>query len=280
MVALTARAAALSCCALSTSCAHLDVQLSSFMSPDHGISSARLPPGYTVENRILRRGTQTIGITYAHHPRSRMVILYSGGDAFHRSLEGAVPLQALALGADVALFDYPGYGDTSGTPTTASVLDTIVAAYDHLFSLDSTKGKARVLYGFSLGGMVVAQLAQDRHADAVVLEATAATVGTWAHSRVPLLMRPFVRVRVERQISTLDSAAALDHFPGRILVITSRADEMVPAAESIRLVRRLLATRRDVRVYEFPGRRHGSIMSDAAFGSRLGDFLERVRATP
>ncbi len=145
MVALTARAAALSCCALSTSCAHLDVRLSSFMSPDHGISSARLL-GYTVENRILRRGTQTIGITYAHHPRSRMVILYSGGDAFHRSLEGAVPLQALALGADVALFDYPGYGDTSGTPTTASVPRApIVTRADHLFSSGLRKEGARAV---------------------------------------------------------------------------------------------------------------------------------------
>lgn len=280
MVKLISHAAALSCCSLAAGCAHLDVRLASFMSPDRGTASAQLPNGYAVENHILRRGAQNIGITYVRHARSRIVILYCGGDAFHRSLEGAVPLQALAVGADVAVFDYPGYGDSSGTPSTTSILDTAVAVYDHLFGLDSTKGKVRVLYGFSLGGMVVAQLAQDRHADAVVLEATAVTVEGWARSRVPLLLRPVVRVRVEPQIAGLDSAAALDHFPGKLLLLTSRADETVPARLSYQLARRLEGTRRDVRVLEFPGRRHGSIMGDAAFGSRLSDFLDRLQVMP
>lgn len=280
MVSLMARTLALCCCALSTGCAHVDVRLSSFMAPDRSVASAQLPAGYVVENRILRRGTQTIGITYARSPRSRVVILYCGGDVFHRSIEGAVPLQALAKGADVAIFDYPGYGDTNGTPSTESILDAAVAVYDHLFSLDTARGKVRVLYGFSLGGMVAAQLAQDRRADAVILEASAITVEGWARSRVPMLLKPMIRVRVEPQLAGLDSAAALDHFPGKLLVLTSRADEMVSAKLAYELARKLEVTRRDVQVVEFAGRPHGSIMADATFGSRLSDFLDGLKALP
>ena len=279
MVALTRRSVLLACCALPAGCAHLDVRLESFMSPDRGTRGARLPAGYVVENRILRIAEQSIGITYAHHPRSRRVIMYCGGDAFHRSLEGAVPLQALALESDVALFDYPGYGDTSGTPSTVAILDAAAAVYDHVFNLATATGKKRVLYGFSLGGMVAAQLAQDRHADGIVLESTAVTVASWARSRIPLWLKPLVRVRVEPQIATLDTATALDQFRGQVLLLTSRADERVPAQHSFEIRNRLEHARRDVRLLEFPGRRHGSIMQDPAFPGQLGEFLDRVRAT-
>lgn len=244
------------------------------------MQTASLSEGYVIETHVLRRNGQTIGITYARHPRSRTVILYCGGSAFHRSLEGAIPLQTLARGADVALFDYPGYGESTGQPNAEAVLDAAVAAYDHVFSLDAARGKKRVLYGFSLGGMVVAQLALDRHADAVILEATAHTVSGWARSRIPVWARPLVRVRVEPQIATLDTAAALDHFPGRIAVLASRADRVVPISQSFEIVRRLERTRRDVRLLEFDGRRHGDIMGDLAFSARLSDFLDRVGRAP
>lgn len=264
---------------LCAGCAHLDVRLESFMSPDNGPRTAQLAPGYSIEDHVLRQGDRSIGITYARHPRSKAVILYCGGDAFHRSLEGGLALRALALEADVVLFDYPGYGDTTGTPGTAAILDTAVAVYDHVFSLWTTTGKKRVLYGFSMGGMVVAQLSQDRHADGVVLEATTPSVRAWARSRIPWPVRPLVRVRVEPQLAGLDTAAALDLFRGKVLLLTSRSDEIVPAKLTFEIERRLLLTRRDVRLVELPSCRHGAVMRSPAFPSLIRTFLSSVKVT-
>jgi pimeloyl-ACP methyl ester carboxylesterase len=275
MDGMTRRAALFACCA-SAGCAHIDVKLGSFMSPDRSVSSARLPAGYSVENRILHSGGQSTGLTYARHPLSRVAVLYCGGSGFHRSTEGAVPLQALALGANVAEFDYPGYGDSTGLPSTTTILDSAITAYDHVFDLATSMGKKRVLYGFSLGGMVAAHLAQDRPADAVILEATAATVRGWARRRVPFALRPLVRIRIEPQIATLNSATALDQFRGTIVLLVSRADEVVPARASFDMARQLEKAQRDVRVFEFARRRHGSIMNDPTFPGRLSDFFERL----
>lgn len=273
---ITRRAVMLGCCAAAAGCAHIDVKLASFMAPDHGVSAARLPSGYAIENRVLRTNGASIGITHAHRTGNRVVVMYCGGSGFHRSIEGAIPLQALALNADVVEFDYPGYGDSSGTPSTEAILDTAVAVYDHIFSLPTAMGRRRVLYGFSLGGMVVAQLTQDRHADALVLEATAATVRSWARSRVPWALRPLVKVRVEPQMATLNCVTALDHFKGRMLVFASRADEVVPARSSFQLAADLSRAGRNVQLVEFDDRRHGSIMQDPAFGGRFSDFVDRV----
>ena len=48
------------------------------------------------------------------------IVVHVAGDA----------LEALARGADVLLFDYPGYGDSTGTPTAALILESALAVYD------------------------------------------------------------------------------------------------------------------------------------------------------
>ena len=267
------------CCALN-GCAHLDIELAGFMSPDRGTRAARLPPGYVIENRIIAADGRSIGITYARHPGSQATILFCGGDAFHRSIEGGEALQALAVDADVVLFDYPGYGDTTGAPSTEAILDTATAAYDYVFGLESTAAKKRVLYGFSLGGMVAAHLAQDRRADGLVLESTPPSVRGWAQSRIPIAFRPMVKLRIEPQLAAIDSVAALEHFRGKVLLLASRSDEMVPAKLSFDLEQRLREAHRDIRLVEFPGRRHGNINRSPAFPATLRNFLEQVRLMP
>lgn len=269
----------LACCFLG-GCTHVDIRLASFMEADRGTRAARLPAGYVVENRIVIAEGRSIGITYARHPDSQATIFFCGGDSFHRSIEGGQALEALALDADVALFDYPGYGDTTGTPSTAAILDTAAAAYDYVFGRESAASKKRVLYGFSLGGMVAADLARRRRADGLVLESAPASVGGWARSRIPLPMRPMVRLRVEPQLAAMDSVAALEYFSGKVLLLTSRSDRMVPALLSFRLERRLREAHRDVLLVEFPGRSHGHINRAPAFAATLRNFTEQLRLPP
>jgi pimeloyl-ACP methyl ester carboxylesterase len=272
--------AVIAACVTQLGCAHLDVQLANFMTPDRDTRSAKLPAGYTVENRVISRGAQAIGITYAHHRDSRSTILFCGGDTFHRSTEGGEALEALALEADVVLFDYPGYGDTTGAPSTESILDTAAAVYDYVFGLSSAAGKKRLLYGFSLGGMVAAHLAQDRRADGLVLEATPPNVARWARSRIPLPLKPIVRVRLEPQLAGIDSVTALEQFPGKVLLLASRGDQIVPGGLALEIERQLRQAHRDVRLIEFPNRAHGTILRSPAYAATLRNFFEQVRPLP
>src|SRR5690606_28690220 len=130
-----------------------------------------------------------VGITHAHHPSSRSLVIFCGGDRFHRALHGGRVLEVLARGADIVLFDYPGYGDSTGPLDPPTILDTALAVYDYVTALEESRGRMRIVYGFSLGGIVAAYLAGSRPMDGVVLEATAPSVSGWASSRVPWLAR-------------------------------------------------------------------------------------------
>jgi uncharacterized protein len=269
--------ALLSGCLAQFGCATVDVRLADFMSPDRGSRSATLPRGYAVQDLVIHRGDRLIGLTHAHHPQSRSVIVFCGGDVFHRSMEGGDALEALAFQADVILFDYPGYGETTGVPTPATVLDTALAVYDYASALATSAGKKRVLYGFSLGGLVAAQVARDRPAEGLVLEATAADVESWARSQIPWIARPFIAPRVEPGLAGIDSVRALARFRGDVLVLASPADRQAPARLSVSIERQLRAAGVSVQLVQFPHARHGDISQSARFTPVLRRFLEHLQ---
>lgn len=259
-------------------CVSVDVRLDNFMHPDRGPRTAVLAAGYVVEDLVIHHGDRFIGITHAHHPQSRVLIVFCGGDSFHRSVEGGEALEALAHDADVVLFDYPGYGESTGTPTPAVILETAMAVYDYAAGLEATAGKKRVVYGFSLGGLVAAQVVGSRPVDGLVLEATAQNADSWARSQIPWYWKPMVRLRIERDLASVDAVSALQQFRGRVLLLGSHADRQAPAALTLQLHLRLhQAGVRAERVL-FEGAAHGDIPHAAGFDSLLRAFLDQLPA--
>lgn len=267
-------------CLMSGACVSLDVRTSTFLSPDRGPRSAVIARGYAVQDLVIHRGNQLIGITHAHHPQSHAVIVFFGGNDFHRSIEGGEALEVLARDADVLLFDYPGYGESTGDPTPAAILETALAILDYASSLETSKGKKRVLYGFSLGGMVAAQVARDRTIDALVLEATAANVESWARSRVPWYARPLVTLDVEPQLAAIDSFAALREFRGDVLILASKADAQVPASLSQHLHNQLHRVGVRSELVLFKKAAHGRIPHTPEFAPVFRQFVSRRRVSP
>jgi pimeloyl-ACP methyl ester carboxylesterase len=261
-------------CILTAGCVHVDIRLDQLMPADRGPRTALLPAGYATENRILLHQGETIGITHSQREGNRIVILYCGGTVFRRSTEGGVALQALALGADVVLFDYPGHGDSSGPPGAAAILDAATAVYDDTLGRAVARGKKLVLYGFSMGGVVAAHLARRRAADGIVLEATVPNVRDWARARAPFPLRPLLRLDIEPQLDELDSVAALEQFPGKVLLLSGTADELAPTALSAMMLRRLEAAHREVRHIRLSGMRHGQIMLSPEFPAIARRFLD------
>lgn len=122
-------------------------------------------------------------------------------------------------GIGVLLVEYPGYGRSTGTPSEASIRAAMDAAYDRLVA-DPRVDRARILgFGQSLGGGAICLLARDRQLRALILQSTftsldAFTARYWAPSF--LLHDHF------------DSFGSLRHFPGPVLVIHGRQDQLIP----------------------------------------------------
>lgn len=258
-------------------CVAVDVRLAGFMSPDRPPRTAALARGYAVQDLTIHRGDRLIGITHAHNAQSQAIIVFCGGDTFHRSIEGGEALEALAHNADVVLFDYPGYGDSTGALTAAVIVENALAVYDYAVALETSAGKKRVLYGFSLGGMVAAQIARDRSPDGIILEATAPSVEAWARSQIPWYAKPLVTPHIEPALASVNTLVSLQHFGGEVLVLAGRSDRRAPPLLSAQIDRELRRSGVRSQLLQFPGARHGAIVHTPEFGPALGAFLNRVR---
>ncbi len=254
-------------------CMHVRVNAKDLLSPDEPPASARLAAGYVIEDMLVQRGDRVVGVTRAHRDGNRAVIVFCGGDGFHRTSEGGSVLHALAQGADVVLFDYPGFGASGGTADADSILDNARAAEEYVSKLPSTGGQKRVLYGFSLGGVVAAQLAGERPVDGLILEATAPDIARWAHSQVPWFAKPFVHIELDPALARIDNVKALAQFRGRVLILAGEKDSKAPPALARDMARRMKAqgVRTELRIV--PSAHHGEIYKSPDFGAGLERFL-------
>lgn len=171
-------------------------------------------------------------------------------------------------GVSVLLFDWRGYGRSTGSPSEAGLKRDALAARDWVarhFSADHPV----ILYGESLGGPFAAWTAAHRSASAVILENTFPSLAALAnveYDPLPVgLMVPFSM----RTVDWLNNAA----LP--VLVIHGRRDETVPFKLGIRLYNEL-DTPRALLVSETAGHNQVAWVDPDRYDEAVIDF---IRAT-
>jgi fermentation-respiration switch protein FrsA (DUF1100 family) len=124
-----------------------------------------------------------------------------------------------SLGVGLLLVEYPGYGRSAGTPSQNSISEVFVLAYDLLAARRDVDPSRIVLFGRSLGGGAVCDLALKRPSAALILMSCFKSVSAFAVRYLApafLIRDPFDNLSVVRQ------------YPGPVLVIHGNFDEVVP----------------------------------------------------
>ena len=159
-------------------------------------------------------------------------VLFAHGNAEDLGHLGAFARRYAGLGVTVLLFDYPGYGLSTGRPTERGAYRAADAAYTYLVGeLGADPGRI-VVHGRSLGGAVAVDLAARRRVGGLVVESSFVSAFRVV-TRVPLL--PFDRFR------------SLSRLPGvraPALVIHGLRDEVVAPWHGRRLYEALPPERR------------------------------------
>lgn len=196
--------------------------------PQTRLDVAPLLPGATVTEETLATpdGAMLRGVL-TRRPGVDRAILYFGGNAFHLDRHGRELLPLLgACGTNVAVFDYRGYGRSSGKPTLATMKADALRMFDHVSALHPG---GVIVHGQSLGSFMAGYVAQQRPATrALVLEATGTTVPEWVDVNVPWYVKLFLRVEVDAVLREVDNAAAVAHYRGASLVLAGENDKLTP----------------------------------------------------
>ncbi len=123
------------------------------------------------------------------------------------------------LGMGLLLVEYPGYGRSAGKPSQESITEAFVTAYDILVARKDVDKSRIVLFGRSIGGGAVCQLAAKRPSAALILMSAFTSASSFASRYlVPgfLVMDPF------------DNKKVVSSYSGNVLIIHGNHDEVIP----------------------------------------------------
>jgi len=252
-------------------CGTMQINEGQFIRPDAkgSVAAPRLDlpallPGMTAtEDAIATPDGATLRGVWLRRPGAGATVLYFGGNSFHLDVHGKQVLgQLAACGTDVAVFDYRGYGRSSGAPSVATMQADALRIFDHV---NARQPGGVVVHGMSLGSFMAAHVAARRPAArALVLEATATTVQDWTDANLPWYARLFLKVEVGDSLKAVDNVAAVRGYHGRSLVLAGENDTVTPPALGRRVFDALPGT--DKQWLVAPGAGHNTILDQQAVG--------------
>jgi hypothetical protein len=162
-----------------------------------------------------------------------ILYLHGNGDNIGVNLPHAVLLRS--LGISVLLFDYRGYGRSTGpSPSEERVYEDAEIAWRYLVKKHSYSPHQIVIYGHSLGGAIAIELAS-RHPEAagVIVESSLTSAADMARRMPAFWLFPLGLLLQHR----FDSLAKIGALRVPILLLHGTRDWSVPA----RMTRRLFA---------------------------------------
>ena len=159
---------------------------------------------------------------YIPAPQARATMLFCHGNAGNISHRLDSIRIFHALGLNVFIFDYRGYGKSSGRPGEKGIALDALAARQWLAEVKHTDPSRLIVFGRSLGAAVAAELACASRPAAVILESAFTSYPDIGAEIYPWLP---VRVIAKYRYATIEKVPSLG-VP--VLIVHSPADELVP----------------------------------------------------
>jgi fermentation-respiration switch protein FrsA (DUF1100 family) len=202
---------------------------------------------------------------YARARPGMPTILYLHGNAGTLGGRAERVLPYLQRGYGVLLAAYRGYGGNPGTPTELGLYADARAHFDWLLGQGVPAGRV-VLYGESLGAAIAVQLAIERPAAALVLEAPFASVLHSARERFPLFAFDWL---IKDKFASIDK---IGRVQAPLFIVHGDRDQVTP----MRFGRMLFDQAREPKAAHWPqGAGHNDLLEFGMVEAVTG-FLERL----
>ncbi len=152
-------------------------------------------------------------------------ILLSHGNSGNLVLRLSLVDLLLACGASVFLYDYRGFGKSTGQPSIEGICQDAMSAYDFLTGQLAVPESNVVLYGESLGAALSSWLSSRRRVSGLILQSGFSSLRRIASERIP-----FLTIYPEWMFggTLLDSVRVMKGKHPPLLVIHGKLDQIVP----------------------------------------------------
>ena len=220
-------------------------------------------PGVSAE-RIATSDGETLVAWYAAPQPGQPMILYFDGNGGAPEMWDERWRAIQDHGAGFLAVYYRGYSGSTGSPNEAGLINDARAGYAWLIA-QGYAPETIIIHGFSLGSAVAVQLAAEKPARALILEAPMTGIDDIARAYGPGLFPNIMG----------DSFRSREFIPRvhtPVLIAHGDSDRVIPFVHGERMFALANAPKEFVR---FPGADHASLPRDGLY-PHIWAFLERV----
>lgn len=205
---------------------------------DYGV-----PPESVEEHRMKTPDGETLYGWYCRSPRPVASAVFCHGNRGNLTTSADVIPHLLAAGINVLFFDYRGFGRSSGIPSINGIVsDGVTAARFH--DMIRPNSLPSILYGYSLGGAVAAQVIGRHSFHALILQSTFTSL-----PRITRVLFPHVPLHLVAG-NLFDTLSAIRRLKVPLLVIHGGADEVVPCSMAREIFDACEAAKKKIEIIE------------------------------
>ena len=172
-----------------------------------------------------------------------------------------------ALGLNVFIIDYRGYGKSEGRPSEKGLYHDTLAAYDYLISRRDVDPEKLISYGDSLGGVFAIYLASQRKVKCLIADSSFSSSADVAKAIFPFVPAFLLATK-------MDSAARVKNLAIPKLFIHSINDEIIPYALGEKLFEAACPPKENLKITG--GHNTNHIDSQESFIGGIKTFLSRL----
>lgn len=228
--------------------------------------------GVAPEDQVFKtkNGNTLHGLMF-NVPGASKTFLFSHGNGHNSTNRNWVIDKLVASGVSVFVYDYCGYGKSSGKPSLESLCDDGEAALQYLTNVKKIPLEKIVLLGESLGTLVAGRLAAQNHCAGVIMLCPLLSLKRVSSDWCGLL-NYYPDFAFPRGYRELDNSKALEHCTSPKLFVAGTADELTRIEQADELVKGAAEPKQYVRI-EGASHESSTMRDSVAFEKALAQFL-------
>ncbi len=201
----------------------------------------------------------------AESPQATFILAHGNGGNISHRLEKIKILHGLNL--NVFIFDYRGYGKSSGSPSEEGFYEDARACYEYLVNVKKIPANEIVGYGESLGGAVIIELALNNEVGGIIIESSFTSVSDMGRTIFPFIPAAIYKTK-------FDSLSKMKNIRVPALIFHSQDDEIVPFKFGKKLYEAAPASKEFIELRG--GHNDAFLVSEKVFTEGIELFLSRL----
>jgi fermentation-respiration switch protein FrsA (DUF1100 family) len=203
------------------------VQGSLLYHPTHDTMTP-VPKSFGVEELYIKlENSEKIHAWKIEKEGNKGYVIYCHGNAGNLGDRMARIQDIAALGLNVIIFDYRGYGLSDGTPSESNMYEEVGAVWSYLVDQGINPDEI-ISWGHSLGGSVATHLAKTQKTRVAIIESTFTSIRDVASDIYPFLPSFICRYNYP-------SLENLKAYEGKVLLMHGPNDEVIPYKHGVRI---------------------------------------------